>query len=235
MKGQKQSGYVLHTRPFRESSLLVELFSRDHGRVSLVAKGVRGNKKKIPPRQFVHCLASWVGRGPLFTLTEYELAPGGGLEGDALACGFYVNELLLRMTEPLDVHNYLFETYAKTLQDLLDSEKNVSLNIALRRFEHALLQECGYAPDFTVDAETGEPIVPDQHYRLRAELGFVSAPAGEADARGAELTEIYLGNFHTPSIRRAAKRIFQAALRPHLGDRPLTSRELILTANRRGE
>ena len=234
MKVQQQPSYVLHTRPFRETSLLVELFSRDHGRVSLVAKGVRGNKKKIPPRQFVHCLVSWVGRGPLFTLTEYELAPGGGLEGDALACGFYINELLLRMTEPLDVHNYLFETYAKTLRELVESEKNVALSIALRRFEHALLQECGYAPDFTLNAQTGEPIAPDQHYTLHPELGFVSAPADEAIARGAELTEIYVGNFHTPSIRRAAKRIFQAALRPHLGDRPLTSRELLLTANRRG-
>jgi len=223
VKVQKQDAYVLHTRPFRESSLLLELFTRNHGRVSLVAKGVRG-KKKVPPRQFVPCLASWLGRGPLYTLTECELDTAPPLSGDALACGFYVNELLLRMLEPLDVHNYLFATYATTISELAEAD---SLSATMRRFEYALLQECGYAPDFTCSADTGEPIDPNKYYELVSDRGFVVTDQTEHSSRGSELTEIYLGNFQSSSVRVAARRIFQLALRPHLGDRPLASRELL--------
>jgi len=229
VKVQQQQAYVLHTRPYRESSLLLELFTNDYGRVSLVANGVRG-KKKTPPRQFVPCVVSWLGRGPLFTLTDCELATTLPLEGDALACGFYINELLLRMTEPLDVHNYLFSTYATTIAELADSASlgaANSLSASMRKFEYALLQECGYAPDFTSCADTGEPIDPDQHYELRSEKGFVVVEPSETSTSGAELTEIYLGNFQRGSVRVAARRIFQLALRPHLGDRPLASRELL--------
>ncbi len=220
---------MLHTRPYRESSLLLELFTSDYGRVSLVAKGVRG-KKKTPPRQFVPCLASWVGRGPLFTLTDCELTTVQPLEGDALACGFYINELLLRMTEPLDVHDYLFATYGATIASLAESGSSSaanSLSAAMRKFEYALLQECGYAPDFTSCADTGEPINPNEHYELRPDKGFVVTQQSESSTTGAELTEIYLGNFQTGAVRVAARRIFQLALRPHLGDRPLASRELL--------
>jgi len=229
VKVHHQDAYVLHTRPYRESSLLLELFTSDYGRVSLVAKGVRG-KKKTPPRQFVPCLVSWVGRGPLFTLTDCELATTQPLEGDALACGFYINELLLRMTEPLDVHDYLFATYGATISELADSASSdaaVSLSAAMRKFEYALLQECGYAPDFTSCADTGEPIDPDEHYELLPEKGFVATQPSDASTSGAALTEIYLGNFQTGAVRVAARRIFQSALRPHLGDRPLASRELL--------
>lgn len=227
MKVHQQDAYVLHTRPFRESSLLVELFTRNHGRVSAVAKGVRG-KKKAPPRQFVHCLVSWVGRGPLFTLIECELDATLPLTGDALACGFYANELLLRMTEPLDVHNYLFETYSTTIAELAGKG---SKSAALRRFEHALLQECGYAPDFTSCADTGEPIDPQKHYELLPERGFVPVTKNQRSVSGAELTSIYIGNYQTAANRSAARRIFQTALRPHLGDRPLASRELLRPAS----
>jgi len=223
VKVAHQDAFVLHTRPYRESSLLLELFTRQYGRVSLVAKGVRG-KKKAPPRQFVPCLVSWVGRGPLFTLTECDLATTKPLVGDALACGFYINELLLRMTEPLDVHNYLYATYATTISELSEAG---SLSAAMRRFEFALLQECGYAPDFTSSADTAEPIDPDKHYEFFPDRGFVPAEPSETSSSGAELTEIYLGNFQTRAVRNAARGIFRKALRPHLGDRPLASRELL--------
>jgi len=209
--------------------MLLELFTRDYGRVTLVAKGVRG-KKKTPPRQFLPCLVSWVGRGPLYTLTDCELATTPPLEGDALACGFYINELLLRMTEPLDVHDNLFATYAATIEELAGSGLSNaahSLSAAMRKFEYALLQECGYAPDFTACADTGEPINPDEHYELLPDKGFVVAQPSQASASGAELTEIYLGNFQSGAVRVAARRIFQLALHPHLGDRPLASRELL--------
>lgn len=231
MKVQHQDAYVLHTRPYRESSLLLELFTRDYGRVSLVAKGVRG-RKKTPPRQFVLCLVSWVGRGPLFTLTDCELATTQPLQGDALACGFYINELLLRMTEPLDVHDNLFATYATTIASLAESgeekeKAEFSLSAMMRKFEYALLQECGYAPDFTSCADTGEPINPDDHYELVPDKGFIVTQPSDSSTSGAELTQIFLGNFQTGAVRVAARRIFQLALRPHLGDRPLASRELL--------
>lgn len=228
MKVNQEQAYVLHTRPYRETSLLVELFTRSHGRVSLVANGVRGRKNSTPPRQFVACLVSWVGRGPLFTLTDCELAPDMGLSGDRLACGFYVNELLMRMTQPLDVHDYLYETYAETLTALGGT---ASMSGALRKFEAALLQECGYLPDFTCDAETAEPLDPNRLYELQLERGFVPARKGqtahERAWHGATLTSIYTGDFRDRDVREAARQIFQATLRPHLGDRPLASRELL--------
>lgn len=229
MKVQQQDAWVLHTRPYRESSLLVELFTRNHGRVALVANGARGKKKTPAPRQFVRALASWVGRGPLFTLTECELGSGLGLQGDSLACGFYVNELLLRMTEPLDVHNYLFATYAATIGELTGKG---SRSAALRRFEHALLQDCGYAPDFTRCGDTGAEVEPLRHYALQPERGFVEVQPSEHSATGAQLLAIYIGDFQTAAVRRIARAIFQAALRPHLGDRPLASRDLLLPRGR---
>jgi len=230
MKVNQVQAYVLHTRPYRETSLLVELFTRPHGRVALVAKGVRVRKNSPPPRQFVACLVSWVGRGPLFTLTDCELAPSMGLSGDRLACGFYVNELLMRMTQPLDVHAYLFETYAETLAAL---GSGASMSITLRKFEAALLQESGYLPDLTRDGETGEALDPRHLYELRPGRGAVRVTATQSDPvqervwSGATLTAIYTGDFRDRAVREAARRIFQAALRPHLGERPLASRELL--------
>ncbi len=223
MKIHQQDAYVLHTRLYLETSLIVELFTREHGRVSVVAKGVRG-KKKSPPRQFVHCLASWVGRGPLFTLTECDLTPAPPLQGDALACGFYMNELLLRMTQPMDVHDHLFEIYSATVSELT---RQGDLSVAMRRFEHALLRECGYAPDFTCCADSGKPIDAEQHYELLPERGFVVAAPGESAVMGAHLLAIHSGDFRSGAVRTTARKVFQAALRPHLGERPLASRELL--------
>jgi len=228
MKVLQQPAYVLHTRAYRESSLLIELFTRDHGRVAAVAKGVRGKKKVTPPRQFVPSLASWVGRGPLFTLTDCELTPSQGLQGDALACGFYANELLLRLLEPLDVHRHLYEAYSVMIDAL---ENGDSKSVALRRFEAVLLQESGYAPDFTLCAETGAPIDPQAHYELQPELGFVEVTGEVADGQrgypGTHLTAIYVGDFRTAVVRKTARSIFQQVMQPHLGDRPLASRELL--------
>ena len=226
VKVNQIQAYVLHTRPYRETSLLVELFTREHGRVTLVANGVRGRKNSTPPRQFVACLVSWVGRGPLFTLTDCELAPSMGLVGDRLACGFYANELLMRMTQPLDVHDYLYEIYADTVEALAGLG---SMSIVLRKFESALLKECGYLPDFTCNGETGEPLEPDACYELQLERGFVLSrkSAGDSVWFGATLTSIYVGDFRARLVRDAARQVFQAALRPHLGDRPLASRELL--------
>ncbi len=226
MKVNQVPAYVLHTRPYKETSLLVELFTRQYGRVTLVANGVRGRKNSTPPRQFVACLVSWVGRGPLFTLTDCELAPSMGLTGDRLACGFYVNELLMRMTQPLDVHDYLYEIYAGTVEALAGDGP---MSVALRKFESALLQECGYLPDLTCNGETGEPLEPDLCYEFRTERGFVPSQrlSGDTVWYGATLTSIYIGDFRARKVREAARKIFQAALRPHLGDRPLASRELL--------
>lgn len=210
----------------------MELFTRQYGRVTLVANGVRGRKNSTPPRQFVACLVSWVGRGPLFTLTDCELAPGLGLSGDRLACGFYVNELLMRMTQPLDVHDYLYETYSATLKQLAEAGP---MSVALRRFESALLQECGYLPDLSCDGATGEALAPEGFYELQLERGFVathdSSDRHDKSWSGATLTSIYTGDFRSRQVREAARQIFQAALRPHLGDRPLASRELLRPAS----
>ena len=235
MKQLQQDAWVLHTRPYRETSLLVEFFTRGFGRVACVAKGVRGRKKVTPPRQFLPCQVSWVGRGPLFTMTNCELTPGSGLTGDALACGFYVNELVLRMLEPLDVHERLFGAYATSISGLASEE---SMSAVLRRFEYTLLQESGYLPDFSHTSDTGAPIDGARLYRFVTGTGFVETPAsagaatGEDDIPGTVLQAIAQGDFRRAPVRRCARKLFQTALRPHLGDRPLASRELLLDSTR---
>lgn len=174
MRIDQQPAFILHGRAYRETSLLLECFTRDFGRVGLVARGVRRERSRTP-RALLQPLnpvaLSWSGGGELATLTGVEaLESPPPLAGELLICGLYINELVLRLTMRNDPHGDLFAAYARTLERLSAGE---TASWTLRRFERDLLDRLGYGVDLTVDAASGMPIEPSVEYGYRHELGPV--------------------------------------------------------------
>jgi DNA repair protein RecO (recombination protein O) len=176
MRVESQPAYILHVRAWRETSLLLEALSRDHGRVGLVARGVRGprarlSRSALEPMQALRL--DWNGRGELQTLTAAEPAgPAPALRGDALLSALYVNELLVRLTARDDPHPQLFDRYAGLLDGLAGAS---SLAWRLRCFERDLLAAIGYAPQLEAAADSGESIDPAARYDYLPERGAVAA------------------------------------------------------------
>ncbi len=225
---QLQPAFVLHRKPYRDTSLLVELFSESYGRVGLVARGARQGKKGLAGllQPFQRLLVSWGGRGELVTLTGLE--PGGRPmmpSGEALISGLYLNELLLRLTERHDPHPELFVPYFMALQALTDPELDGEWQ--LRLFERELLSSLGYGLLLEHDAEQGEPICLTSHYCYHLQQGPMplKEPCDLAISGKTLLSLAGHGTADTQT-RREAKRLMRAALRLYLGDRPLASREM---------
>ena len=224
VKVLQQPAFVLHTRAFRETSLIVELFTPQFGRLAAVARGVRGRKKSGNPLQpFQPLSIAWFGRGPLFTLGDVEVeASQVALAGQQLACGFYMNELLVRMLEPQDPHEDLFQRYADALSGI---RTGTPMSIVLRRFEFELLEACGYLPDLTTAAS--EPVLAGNDYRLAADAGLVACDAEDDSFSGTVLLAIANHDYALRGTRREALRLFRQLLEPHLGGKPLASRALL--------
>lgn len=235
-----QPSYVLHQRPYRDSSAIIELFTPEHGRVGVVAKGVK--RPKSPWRGllqgFQPLLISWVGRGELATLTGVD-TQGGALRLSplAVASGFYLNELLMRLLQRHDAHVELFSCYDSTLRHLAtlsgDQQSLQSeLEIVLRHFEMQLLTALGYALVLDHDVASGTPIEREQIYRYHIEHGPVAATADAEGiiVHGSTLLAMALGNLESDLERREAKRLMRASLGRHLGDKPLFSRQLLSQA-----
>lgn len=227
---QTQPAYVLHSRPYRDTSLLVDVLTRDFGRIGLIARGQRQprQKNRRPLQPFVPLLLSWQGRGELKTLTSAEnRAAGVFLTGHYLYSGLYANELLMRLLPQGDAHPDIFSIYQHLLAQLAAGSE---LEAALRNFEFALLDQLGYGLEFAVEATTGEPVQPDQVYGYTAELGFVALapndPRAAAGFMGEDLLAMAAGDYSLPQTRRSAKRLSRQVLEIHLGGRPLKSREL---------
>ena len=232
MRVSLQAGYVLHTRPWRDTSLLVEYFSREQGRVSLVAKGAKSRKHRggspaalLQPFTPLQC--SWSGRSQLRTLTDCEsLGPALVLPGRRLYSGLYMNEVLARLLHHDDPHGKLFDHYAAVLVLLAEGEDE---EVPLRQFELVLLEELGYGFDLACDGQSGAPLDGEGWYHFHEEHGLVRAPDQGMDRLprylGADLLQVAAGDF-TAGARRCAKRLMRQALTAYLGDRPLKSREL---------
>ncbi|MGE3970931.1 MAG: DNA repair protein RecO [Porticoccaceae bacterium] len=226
---QNQPAYVLHRCPYRESSLLVDLFAREHGRLRAVARGIRGGKfQALQP--FVALEVAWSGSGTLKTLTQVEVAAPSSprLAGRALYLGLYVNELLVRLLHEYDPHPGLHARYRQLLQDLAGSGDAEPL---LRRFELALLAELGYGLTLDRDGHTGLRVVPDVDYVYVADTGLVRRDAANGDAArqrlsGRHLLAMMAEDYSEAGVRQCAKELLRAALADHLGGRPLRSREL---------
>jgi DNA repair protein RecO (recombination protein O) len=220
--------WVLHSRPYRETSLLVDVFSRDYGRVALVARGARRATAQIRARMmpFQPVLLSWFGRGAVRTLAAAEWQGGHlHLTGTPLICGFYLNELLLKLLTAEDAHEALFDRYAETLYALF---AGIAPAICLRRFELTLLAELGYAEALTHTA-AGEPVQSDARYLWQAGQGILIAPEGPYS--GAMLLALAGGEWDDPALLAGSKPLLRALIGHHLGARTLHTRQLLIDLN----
>lgn len=230
MRIDLQPGYILHSRPYRDSSALLEVLTAEYGRLALIARGARRQGRKRVSgnilRPFLPLLLSYSGRGELRTLVGSELA-GTAVElpGERLFSGLYLNELIMRLVHRHDPHPRLFALYSSTLASL---GAESTLDAPLRRFELGLLEELGYSLDFTRDGDSA-PVEVDGWYSYQPEQGMVrrlavkdSSPALYA---GRDLLQLAAGNYDD-DLRQVSKRLFREILASHLGTEPLQSREL---------
>jgi DNA repair protein RecO (recombination protein O) len=230
-----EAAYLLHARPYRETSGLLELLTERYGRVSCVGRGLRGQRRAQAPVPFVRMRVGFGGRSALMNWNGFEVEARHALEGRALFSGLYLNELMLRVLRNDDPHPSVFAGYERTLAELAAS---ADLEAALRRFERLLLRECGYEITLDTDAETGEAIDADATYRFTPDTGFSrcdESPDGARTFLGATLLAIHGDDYADQHVRRAAKRILRRALEPHVGERPLVSRELFRRAPKASE
>ena len=217
--------YVLHSRPYKETSALVD-FLTPEGRVRAVLRGARGKAGSLA-RPFSPLLLELRGRSELKSVARLE-SDGLAiwLQGQALYSGLYLNELLLRLLPAEDAHPGVFEHYSLTLQALAT---NPPLEPLLRAFEWRLLDELGYG--FALDIDTsGQPIACDGLYRLLPDAGLEPVEQLQPGLfQGGDLLAMAEADWSSPAALSAAKRLMRQALAPHLGGRPLVSRELFMT------
>lgn len=224
-----QPVFVLHTYPFKETSLVVELFSRDFGRVAAVAKGARRPRSAMRGmlQAFQPLLATWSGKSELRTLHGLDWSSGLLLlSGEALMCGFYLNELLLRLLPREDPHETLFDFYADTLRCLATGAPPAPI---LRRLELRLLQELGYAVPLAFCPD-GMPVEAAADYLYVPELGAV-APDGVASGvqlRGKTLLDMAGDDYADPLTLQQSKLLMRTLLAHYLGDKPLHTRQLLM-------
>ena len=227
---ERQPAFVLHKRAFRETSVIVELLSRDFGRVSGVVRGVKNKRRRthhIEP--FAQVSATWRGRGQLVNVQHCELVSPWHLTGDRLFAGLYMNELLVKTLSHEEPVVALFDHYREAVAQL---SATFDLEPILRAFERRLLEEIGYGLTFDVDVRSGRPIRDDLTYRVVRGEGFCAAGHGTAGRpspptlTGRQIAAIDAGDFDDDAVRQAAKHVFRDALALRLGNRRLATRDL---------
>lgn len=231
MRVELQPAFVLHTRPYRDTSMLVDLLTQDFGRMAVIAKGVRRGKsnRRALLNPFNALLVSFQGKGGLKLLTGIEQGAGSfRLQGASLYSGFYLNELLVRLLAEQDPQERIYRLYCATLEALA---ADAELEPLLRQFEFGLLAELGYGLDVGIDTDS-TPVIEGRWYRLNIEEGLSAVAPGETRVAnqhcypGSELKAIASGDFSRPETRSFAKRLTRSMLKPLLGDKPLKSRDL---------
>ncbi len=223
-------GYLLHHRPWRDTSRILEVLTREHGRLTLFARAVRGPGAKLAPvlQPFQPLLLSWSGRGEAPTLTAAERAEHcGALPPACLLAAFYLNELLIRLTTRHDPLPELFDRYHEALARL---RAGAPLEPVLRIFEKRLLEALGYGLDLTTEAHSGRRIEGDGYYQFRARQGLSAVRAGSAGAlAGRSLLDLAGESLDCARSLEDARRILQAALGACLEGRPLATRAVART------
>lgn len=230
----QQQVYILHTYPFKETSLVVEMFSQQFGRIAAVAKGARRPRSAMRGmlQSFQLLTSTWSGKNELKTLHSLDWSAGLTLiKGDALMCGFYINELLLRLLPREDAHEALFDYYANALLALsqLQEKSSAESAIILRKFELKLLQELGYAVPLLED-ENGLALIADKTYRYEAEYGAcdISATKNGVQLRGQTLLDMAKGHYQDALTQQQSKLLMRYLLAHYLGDKPLYTRQLLI-------
>lgn len=224
-----QSAYVLHLHPYSETSLVVDVFTRDHGRVPLLARGARRPRSAMRGllMSFQPLELGWFGGGEVKTLAKAEWLGGMPLLGGrCLLLGYYLNELLLKMLPREDAHGALFEAYAAALRALAAGSDDAP---ELRRFEKTLLKELGYGLTLDIDMATGRPVEPGVEYSYHIERGPVRrTTADEAPISGKTLLDMAADDYSDPRTRLESRRLMRTLIAHHLGGKPLQSRRVFI-------
>jgi len=230
-----QPAFILHGYRYRETSLIVEAYTRNHGRIGLVARGVRrpGSALRGVLLSFQPLLLTWTGKAELKTLiaAEWEGAYVP-LRGQALICGFYLSELLLKLLARDDPHEELYSAYRDALEGLAMGADHAAI---LRRFELKLLGGLGYGVLLDHDAGDGAPVAAEQDYVYVIERGPLRASASGAETgiqlSGRTLLDMRRGEFTDPATQSQSKTLMRALINHYLGYQPLHTRQLMRDLN----
>lgn len=225
-----QPGFVLHSYPYKETSLIVDVFTRDHGRIALIAKGAKRPHSKLRGvlQTFQPLSVSWSGKTEVRTLIAAEWIGGLlPLEKSALLCGFYLNELLVKLLARDDPHPALFDHYVATLNQLAHDEP---APIVLRKFECALLKETGVAADLTMCTSTGRAVVENEIYVVDPERGpRIAVPADSAPrVSGKTLHDMEREDYSDAATQTQSKFLMRYLLAHHLGGMHLKTRQILI-------
>lgn len=233
MRVDVQPAYILHHFDYRDTSQIIELFTRDYGRISVISRGTRSPKSKLKSilQVFRPLHVSWSGKGDLPSLTNAESAESRPpqLPGKVLPSAFYLNELLMRLLHRHDVHEDIFDLYHQVLYAM---ENTAQLEITLRLFEKQLLNLLGFGINLDTDAESGAPITEEGRYVYYIEHGPVAIKKNEQQQshhlviRGKSLLAFHHDQLGTDAERKEIKSLMRLVLSYYLGDKPLKSREL---------
>lgn len=231
---EHEPAFVLHSYPYKESSLIVEAFTRHRGRVGLLARGARRPRAAIRGTllAFHPLRLSWSASAELATLVAAEWAGGQpALSGMALMCGFYVNELLLRLLPREDAHEELFDAYASAVMRLGAGEEPAAL---LRAFELRMLRELGYAPPLERDAESGSPVQAGRRYAYVPERGPLALAESGMEAADADLTvsgqtllDMSRDDYRRQETREEARRLMRRLIATRLAGQTLHTSEML--------
>jgi DNA repair protein RecO (recombination protein O) len=228
-RAEHEPGFVLHAYPYKETSLIVEAFTRRFGRVGLLARGARRPRSMMRGvlLAFHPLHMTWSVSAELGTLISAEW--GGGqptLAGLGLMCGFYINELLLRLLPRDDPHEALFDAYGEALARLAAGGPQAPV---LRGFERRMLAELGYAPVLDRDASNGAEIQPAKHYAYEAERGPVETRRVDGDSvySGRTLLDMAADNYDSSKTREESRRLMRALIGERLGGQTLHTRAVL--------
>ena len=231
---QQQPAYILHHRPFRDSSQILDMITQDHGKISLVARGSRGSKSRLAGvlRPFLPLRVSWVAKSDLGTMTGAEVAGRpSGMTGDAMLSAFYVNELLLHFLHRFDPQPEIFALYDEVIKALVSAS---SITASLRSFELEFLSLLGYAVDLEHEYGGQDDLADERQYQFRMEQGAVPVERldGPLTFSGAILKGIAAQRFEDAEVLRAANRLLREVIGFHLGGKELKSRKVLLELHR---
>jgi DNA repair protein RecO (recombination protein O) len=226
---EQEPAFVLHSWPYKETSLVVEVVSRRRGRLGLLARGARRARSAMRGvlLAFHPLRLTWTASAELGTLIAAEWAGGQrSLAGTALMCGFYLNELLLRLLPREDPHENLFDAYAASLEDLSTGRSQAAV---LRSFERRLLAELGYAPVLDRDAASGAAIDAGKTYAYEAERGPVETrrESGESVISGKTLLDMAADNYESARTRDEARRLMRVLIGERLSGQSLHTRAVL--------
>lgn len=224
-----QRAFVLHTRTYSESSLLVDLFVEYSGKITVLAKGARRKKSSLKGvlQPFTPIIVQYSGQGEIKTLRQVEgISLTLPLFSISLYSAFYLNELLHRVLVAEVEIPALFDHYLKSLQQLA---QQIPAENVLRSFELALLENLGYHVDFFHCSATGDKVIESMNYQYQIEKGFISSLlVNSTSFTGKQVLALGYRQFNDEDTLRAAKRFTRIALKPYVGSKPFKSRELFL-------